>query len=186
MSSTIIGSILPLITDLLQKSLYICKDVYKESNKNRVCRKKINTISLSYQSYISYGRRYTDITDEMTAILFYIGVNLNDFKRLYNLKLDSTILKLDQESDRFKPLALYKIDQWNKIIIYKEDKRVLYARCYDENTEENDHNGENPNGMKKSINTKRYIIELSSYDFSLDEINQFIQKCKQQHKDHLK
>ena len=107
---------------------------------------------------------HPQITEDV-GLLNYIRIHIYKLKGLYSLSQESCFQRYNLEDDTTDYLPIYKINQTNKVLLWKNGKKELFVST--ETTTANDDN--------KPI-TKVTTITLSSVNMSLLEINNFIKQ----------
>ena len=140
------------------------------NKKYIICRKNINTITLSYTITRSfYGRQNADISPNMLAVLFYIKQNMNKFKGLNSLINNRNETNNTNDTNETND---------NEVDITFKNK-TLKAYCYTSKLSDD----EEKDKRQKTLASK-YNIDLLSNTMSLFEIHDFIKYCGKKYKEH--
>lgn len=169
--TTILASTIPII--LSQFGNFITFNIHTIIKKIKYYVRNPNyvEIKLSYTiNTTKYGRTSTQITEDVIGLLNYIRIHIYRLKGLYSLSQESCFQRYNLEDDTTDYLPIYKINQTNKVLLWKDGKKELFIST--ETTTANDEN--------KPI-TKVTTITLSSVNMSLLEINNFIKLCSKEY-----
>lgn len=169
--TTILASTIPII--LSQLGHFITFNIHTIIKKIKYYVRNPNyvEIKLSYTiNTTKYGRTSTQITEDAIGLLNYIRIHIYKLKGLYSLSQESCFQRYNLEDDTTDYLPIYKINQTNKVQLWKKGKKILFVSS--ETTTANDEN--------KPI-TKVTTITLSSVTMSLLDINNFIKLCSKEY-----
>ncbi len=168
--SSVIASIIPTFILFLSKiKMKGLKFVKKINLLKRFYTE--NVISMSYQVIVTkYGRKEENYDEIILGILHYIKLNCDKIKGLYSLHHE-TFKKYDIQTDDYKYLPLFKINQPEKLLIKHNPKIWITQELLDSNNDGDDTN----NNFAKIIQNK---ITLTSNEASLKQIKDFLHDCK--------
>ena len=169
--TTILASTIPII--LSQLGHFITFNIHTIIKRIKYYVRNPNyvEIKLSYTiNTTKYGRTSTQITEDVIGLLNYIRIHIYKLEGLYSLSQESCFQRYNLEDDTTDYLPIYKINQTNKVLLWKESDKKLFVST--DTTTANDEN--------KPI-TKVTTITLSSVNMSLLEINNFIKLCSKEY-----
>ena len=118
-----------------------------------------------------YGNCKTRITKDIIGILNYIRINIYKLKGLYALLQDACI-QYWNEDDSSTFLPIYRINQDEKIVLWKDGNKTLYIQTTTSNDDINE---------KDKTCSQTTTLILSSETMSLKEIDNFIKLCSREY-----
>ena len=155
-----VAGLLPIIGKSLETCYYKCLRHFDKFT-HYYCRKKENKILLSYFSIIRYGRMVTELSDDISGVLFYLKENMNNFDDLYSLVHDPTIKKFNEYDEVTKCIPIYRVDQYDKILFHSTPEKITSIKKPVINKSKTTKKLTTKKAKKLTINTKTKSTEQS-------------------------